>query len=306
MSFSPTKAAFEGFKFIRERPQSVTLWMGVILLLNLATAVFRASPWALPLGELREMVQNEGLNVSLLLELAPRLIPSALLSFGLSMAGLCLVAPSILRAMLRADRKTVLRLGMDEARMLGLFLAVVGIIFTAAVGAGVVLGLLAGLTARFGIGGLFIALATLVTLILPFFVVLRLCLAAPMAVATHHLDLMTAWKMTRGVFWRLAGALALALGLFFGVWLAAAIVMVSLAGLVILVTGGSWEAFVGWMRPQEQTLMAQFSPGPLLVEVVDSALAAVFGCVLVGAVVNAYRGQSVDRPAKIKIAEEPV
>jgi hypothetical protein len=306
MSFSPSQAAFEGFRFIRERPQSVTLWMAAILLLNLATAAFRASPWALPLGELREVVQSHGPKVGPLLELAPRLIPSAILSFGLSMAGLCIIAPSILRAMLRADRKTVLRLGMDEARMLGLFLAVVGIIFAVAVVFGVVLGSLAGLTARFGIGGLFIALASLVTLLLPFFVTLRLSLAAPMAVATHHLDLKAAWKLTRGVFWRLAWALLLALLLFCAVWLAAALVTMSLAATVVFVTGGTWEGFTGWLKPQHPGLLAQFAPGPLLVELMDSALAAILGCVLVGAVVSAYRSLTGAAPVVAAPAEKPV
>jgi len=300
MSFSPVEAALEGFRFIRERPQAVTLWMAAILMLNLATAAFRASPWAAPLGELYDLTSIQPVDLQALLALAPRLAPSALLSVFLSLAGLCVIFPSMVRALLREDGKTVLRLGMDEARMFGLFMAVVGITFVAAVLLGVVLGLLAGLTAGIGLAPVFIGLATVTTFLLPVFIGIRLCLGAPLALDTHHLNLPAAWRLTRGVFWRLIAGLLLGCLMCGLVWLAATVLVMSVLGVVSLVSGLGWEVVSQWLIPSGHTLIEQFAPGPLVREIIDSALFAIIGCILAGVLVHAYRkisGQPAAEPA---------
>jgi hypothetical protein len=289
MSFSPVQAALQGFNFLRERPQSVTLWMAAILMLSLATAAFRASPWAAPLGELRDLTSIQPIDLQAVLALAPRLAPSAVLSVFLSLAGLCVIFPSMIRAQLREDGKTVLRLGMDEARMFGLFMAVVGITFVAAVLLGVVFGILAGVTADLGIAPVFIALAGISTFLLPVFVGIRLCLGAPLALDTHHLDLRASWKLTRGIFWRLVAGLLLACLLCLLVWVAATLLVMSVLAVIALVGGQGWDAVTGWLLPAGPSLAEQFAPGPLVRELIDSALSAVLGCILAGVLVHAYR-----------------
>lgn len=288
-AFSPSEAAFAGFRFIRERPRAFLIWIGAFLTLKLVSALFAASPLAKPLYDLNELAQRGEMNLGTVMAIGPQLLPMAMLSVALSMAGLCVVAPSIMRAMMRTDDRAMFHLGRDEGRMLVLFFFEVVIIFGISLVLAVSLGLIAILAGGLGMARLVLSLAALAGLLMPFVVMIRLSVAAPLIIDTHHIDLMRSLRLTRGNFWRLTWSFVLAL-VMASVIAIAAWALVSLVAMVaVLVSGGGLGDIASWRRPQGEDLAAHFAPGPLLGSLVYAALEALFACVTIGTVVHAYR-----------------
>jgi hypothetical protein len=300
MSFSPVQASFEGFRFIRERPQSVTLWMTALLGLNLAATAFGLSPWALRLQQLKVTTDFDW-SWETVQVFAFHLLPAAFVALALMLAGLCIVAPSILRVMLHPDAAPRFRLGPDEGRMLWLYLAMVLIVFVAAIPSGIVLGYSLSLAQpvadALGSGWLLVLLGQFASLLMMLFIVIRLSLAAPIAIDQGRLDLMEAWRMTRGVFWRLLG------GALLGMLLVLVVSGIALVGfylasiMIVFVLGISPDSFSAFLWPQGEGMLDHFGLGPLLRAVFESALLALLFCVLCGEVVYAYRELSSVRAA---------
>lgn len=298
MSFSPVQASLEGFRFIRDRPRPVTVWMLALLVLNLAAALFNLSPWARRLEQL-QTTQRFDWSWATLQDLALHLLPAAAIALFLTFASLCIVAPSIFRVMLGKTRGPDFRFGADEARMFWLFLAILLAITVAAIPFGVVLGLsraLAGpLAERVGLSGLMALLGPLSVLFLQAYFIIRLSLTAPVAIDQHRLDVMGAWKMTHGAFWQLLAGTLLALLLTFlvaaGAVIAFSIVAVVLA-FVLGIQPGDLSAF---LFPTDQGLLNHFGVGPMLRRVFESALLAILFCVVCATVVYAYRELSPGR-----------
>ena len=165
--------------------------------------------------------------------------------------------------------------------------------FVAAIPSGIVLGYSLSLARpvadAIGSGWLLVLLGQFASLLMMLFIVIRLSLAAPIAVDQGRLDLMEAWRMTRGVFWRLLG------GALLGMLLVLAVSAIALVGfylasiMIVFVLGISPDSFSAFLWPQDEGVLNHFGIGPLLRAVFESALLAVLFCVLCGEVVYAYR-----------------
>lgn len=298
MSFSPVQASLEGFRFIRDRPRPVTVWMIALLTLNLAAALFNLSPWAQRLVQLQTARGFEW-SWATVQDLALHLLPAAAIALFLTFASLCIVAPSIFRVMLGKTRAPDFRLGADEARMFWLFLAILLAITVAAVPFGIVLGLsraLAGpLAERVGLAGVMALLGPLSVLFLQAYFIIRLSLTAPVAIDQHRLDVMGSWKMTHGAFWQLLAGTLLALLWVLAVAFAAVILFSIIAVVVTFVLGIPPGELTAFLFPIDQGWLDHFGPGPMMRRVFESALLAVLFCVVCATVVYAYRELSPPR-----------
>lgn len=291
MSFSPVQASLEGFRFIRDRPRPVTVWLAALLALNLAAALFNLSPWRQRL----DRFQTEDLQPSwaLLQDVALQVLPAAAIALFLTFAGLCIVAPSIFRVMLGKTHGPEFRLGVDEGRMFWLFLAMLLVISVFAIPSGIVLGLTL-VVARpvaeaAGLAELLRLAGPLMSFLLLAYIVIRLSLSAPIAIDQKRLDMMAAWRMTRGVFWRLFAGLMLALIWTLIVALSAVFIFSILAVIVTFVLGMEPGAITAFLFPTDQGLLNFFGPGPILWRIFESSLLTVLFCVVCAAVVYAYR-----------------
>ncbi len=298
MSFSPVQASLEGFRFIRDRPRPVTVWMIALLLLNLAAALFNLSPWAQRLVQL-QTAQGFEWSWSMLQDLALHLLPAAAIALFLTFASLCIVTPSILRVMLGKTHNPDFRLGADEARMFWLFLAILLAITVAAIPFGIVLGLsraLAGpLAERVGLAGVMALLGPLSVLFLQAYFIIRLSLTAPVAIDQHRLDVMGSWKMTHGAFWQLLAGTLLSLLWTLAVALGAFVAFFLVTMLVTFVLGVSPDSLNAFLFPSGQGYIDYFGPGPMLRRIFESALLAILFCVVCATVVYAYRELSPSR-----------
>lgn len=292
MSFSPVQASLEGFRFIRDRPRPVTVWMLALLLLNLAAALFNLSPWA---RRLEQLQTGQGLEWSwaMVQDLALHLLPAAAIALFLTFASLCIVTPSILRVMLGKTRGPDFRLGSDEARMFWLFLAMLLVITLAAIPSGIVLGISLALARpvadAVGLSGLLSLAGPIASLFLLAYIVIRLSLSAPVAIDQHRLDMLAAWRMSRGAFWQLLAGTLLSLLLTLAVALGSVIAFSIVAVVVSFVLGVPPGELTSFLFPSGQGIADYFGPGPLLRRVFESALLAILFCVVCATVVYAYR-----------------
>jgi hypothetical protein len=202
-SFSPTEAAFTGFRVVREHPKAVIGWavlqFGFSLTTTLALIGFAGPSVA--------RFQAEGFKAFSDPAAATAMLHQMLPAYGLIVPICLIIYPLFNAAMNRAvlrpqdDRFCYLRLGADELRQLGLILLCMVLAFAAelalstvalAVSAtlSAVLGSVAG-----GLGAMVILVAGLFGVV---FVAVRLSLASALTFATERVDLFGAWAVTRG------------------------------------------------------------------------------------------------------------
>lgn len=292
MALSPLQASLEGFRFIRDRPRPVTIWMLALLLVNLAATLFNLSPWARRLERLKANFEFDwswgGLE-----DMALHLLPAVVIALFLTFASLCIVAPSIFRVMLGKTEKPEFRLGYDEARMFWLFLAVVVLITLAAVPSGILIGysrVYAGpLADSVGLGFVVTLASQAASFLLFAYIVIRSSFAALIEIDKKRLDLRASWQMTKGSFWRLLGAAALGFLLVAVVMLLARGVFYLGGTILAFILGFSQDQFHDFVWPQGNGLLDHFGPGPLLWKVLMAAELTVAFCVSCGGLVYAYR-----------------
>lgn len=288
MSFSPVQASLEGFRFIRDRPRPVTVWMLALLALNLAATVFNLTPWA---GRLRDLQQATGIQWSweTVRDLAIHLLPAATIALFLTFASLCIVVPSIFRVMLGKTEGPVFRLGEDEWRMLWLFLAVLVLVTLAAVPTGIIFGYSRVFAANFGLAQVVSAITSVASFLLFCWIVMRSSFAALIEVDTHRLDIQASWRLTRGAFWRLM-LTALLCFIWAGLVILAARGLSYVVGTVLaFVLGFSQQEFHEFLWPNNGDLLDLFGAGPMIWKVLAAAELTVAYCVACGALVYAYR-----------------
>lgn len=296
MSFSPLQASLEGFRFIRDRPRPVTIWMVALLALNLAATMFNLSPWARRLEQLKTSFGFDW-SWDTLSDLALHLLPAAAIALFLTFASLCVIAPSIFRVMLGQTKGPVFRLGADEARMFWLFLAVLVLITLAAIPSGVVIGysrVFAGpLAASIGLTWAVTLLSQLASFLLFAFIVLRSSLAALIEVDTHRLDIQASWKLTKGSFWRLLLTAFLDFLLTLLVILVARGVFYMTGTVLAFVLGFDQQQFHDFVwPPADGGFLVHFGPGPLMWKLLMAAELTVGFCVACGSLVHVYRALS--------------
>lgn len=288
-TFSPTDAALEGFRILRERPRAVLIWIGVNLAVSLVVWTLLISMFGTTLVELEQMGGGSG-DPEEAMAVAGRIAPLYAVMLPIGLAVMAVFSAAVYRVVLRPsdDRFGYLRVGRDELRLVLLTL----IYFALAIGATFVVTLVAGLLAEGaaavggGAGrllGVAIGLAAIGFLI---FAAVRLSLAGPMTFAEERLRVFESWGLTRGHFWRLLGAYALAIILVIIVFVLALIIYVAVAAVV---TGGDLTAAGQIVQPDADSVAALLTPAMVIYIVFGAVLTVVQNAVLYAPPAVAYR-----------------
>ena len=288
-NFSLTDAAFEGFRFTRERPGSVAAWALVTFVFNMATGVLGALVGGDALREFQKAASASDLS-----QLAPLVLPAApalIVTVLMELFGASLVYASAMRAFMGLDRRVSFRVGADERR---LFLLLVGFgliywVFTAVIG--MLFGVAENITEALSptVANFLAFLAPIAIFCIPTFVIVRLSLAPVIAVDRKRISLKESWVSTKGHFWPLAGSLVLSIGLFLIVAFVALILVMIMTELASIGTHGAIA------KPGDL-----FSPDPtawpaiVFGEVVTAVCIGLLLPVVLGPLVRAY--QAYDAP----------
>lgn len=220
-SFSPSEAAFEGFRVIRSQPGAVLVWSLAYMLAQVAIVGVILALFG---GTFATVVQSSGGTAAAMSpEAAQRLIGSGLL-MALVLTPVALVfgavfLDAVFRPVLRPTDRGVfyLKLGADEGRLILLFLAWIGIALLAYLAVAIVSLLLIAISAAAAHGGrgaalpgLMVAVIVLATLCGAVWLMVRFSLAAPMTFAEKRVRVFASWGVTKGRFWSLFGCYLLA------------------------------------------------------------------------------------------------
>ncbi|MBO9622087.1 MAG: hypothetical protein J7500_05180 [Sphingomonas sp.] len=268
-----------GFGLIRRHPGSVVVW-GVIAAasgaaigwLQFRTGLMATEPSGLDLG-------RHALRLAL-----------GLLSFVIS----TILSAAALRAVLDpgAGGFAYLRLGADEARMIGLTL----LLYVLALIAGVIgtLGF-AFLVALFGfltfgnaaVAQLLAGLLALAVFAGVVFVLVRLSLVYPLVLVRRRISIDDSWELTRGHFWSLLGAYVLLALISFALIFA---VMLPVAGMhVQAAASGGWQSWSA-TTPLDYRDLASLKSTVLVALVASAAINALLLALWSGALATATLG----------------
>ncbi|MDR3448216.1 MAG: hypothetical protein P4M15_00430, partial [Alphaproteobacteria bacterium] len=290
-NFSPTDAAFVGFRFVKERPGAVAAWAGAFFVCNVL------SEWiALLFGgdALRNFQQNAG-NLDDLRAVFSLFLPAAPVVFTVLLISLIffsVIIASGLRSFLGIDSHVRFYFAKDELRIALLIVLFWALYFFLLVVIFMGLGIISNISDVFSpfIGGFFVWVTPMALFAAVVFVNIRLSLVPIIAVDRKRIDPRESWVSTRGHFWPLAGALVLSLILL--------IVMGFLAFMIVAAVNDILTASTHGIVPKDLLLVKQADESSLLALVLGQVLASLsWGAllpVILGPLVRAY--QAYDAP----------
>ncbi|HKT54474.1 MAG TPA: hypothetical protein VJP88_08475, partial [Caulobacteraceae bacterium] len=277
-SFSPTDAAFEGFRLTREQPRAVLIWCGAFLVFSLGLSVL-SLVWIGPelpiLLQLNQTpVQNQ--DTQEMARVFAKLLPFLLVVGPIEAVFYAVLNSAIYRAILRPQERAFafFRLGGDEARMVLVAVAYFLLWLAAVFVVSIVVSIAAAISAIFGAPiAAFVALAAgLAAFATAIWVFVRLSLAGPMTFQTRRFTLFESWPLTRGRSAPLLGAYVMAFLFGVIVLLLAWIISLVLGDLSILVTGGRLENLWQPPDPQMNTVRDLLTPSALVREICSAVM----------------------------------
>lgn len=296
--FSPSDAALEGFRITRENPRAFAWWAGASFLVSVLGAFVTVLMPANVRHAMDTLRAEETPDIQTLLEAL--LAVSPLFIFGLAFQ--CMMAAAVYRLIFRHgdSRFGYLRLGRDELRLMGLTL--IFVVLTILLAVGLTLGAaIVVAVASFAGKGLALSMAgiaELVSLAVLIYVLVRLSLAPPATFAERRLRIGESWTLTRGVFWRLLGAYALALACIVVIGLLALVLFTAVAGIIVMLAGGQLADLGSIFHPDETSFQAYLNPGMIAYMIVGSLFNTLYFAVIAapGAVVYRHLHDNPDGP----------
>ncbi len=283
-AFSIPDAAFEGFRLTRERPRVVGAWAamygvmslvtGVVMILTVGPqfATLRAAASGASAAEQAEVMRQ----FRILAPFFAAIVPFVVLFWSV-------LTCAVYRVILRPEQSGFgrLRLGADELRMMVVTLALwLLVMVTASLSAlfvsfGEIMASGAGPLAGF-LGNLVSLAAFGVTVL----VWVRLSLAGPVTFDTGRIQLFHSWGLTRGHFWRIGAAYALAVALAIVVFLLALVIFTATAGVFVTAAGHPLADIATVFQPNPASLAAYFTPAQILYQAFWALLQVVVYAVL--------------------------
>lgn len=290
MTFSPTDAAFEGFRLARREPMTMVWWSLAYLVFMAAIFLAVGGPMIAFMSQAEALGQGGGTPsdaqmqtmVQSYLAFAAIILPLALV-FG------SVLSAAVARSVIRPGDKAIgyLRLGIDELRVL-----VVSVVLTIVIGlvAALAFGIV-GAIAGFAVAGDMPALWIVVVLVgiaalgLLVWVSVRLSLAVPIIVAEKRWAFFDSFALTKGNSLRLLGMAILAFVMAMLVSLLLGIVSIPLT----LLTGGA----MNWSSVEGQspvTMLQTAAPALIVMGVVQAIQSALQAALLYAPFSAAYLG----------------
>jgi len=212
------------FRHFRERPLAVLIWAALYTVITFGYTLIMMPTMASQLADL----QNG--NAAAGMAFFGMMMPLYLIMLVLS---LVLIAAS-LRTLLRPGEDSLagLRLGMDELRLLGLFVILGIALFIVALVGAIVVTALGGVLAiafggsRGGAAMLFVFVPMIAFYGALIFLMVRLSLVSALTILRRKIIIGESWRLTGGHFWRLFGAYFVLAVMLFILYLVVALITV--------------------------------------------------------------------------------
>lgn len=294
-TFSPSDAAFEGFRLTRERPRAVVAWAFCSLIYSYLIGAVADLTLGTQSQALLADLQRAGADPAAFWPAARKMAPFILAGLPLLVAFQAIFTCAVYRAVLRPEESArgYIRLGLDELRMMALNV-ILGLIWGVTVFTVLLVALLAAATAGTASESVTVLVGDVVTVgvfCAAIMVLTRLSLAGPITFAERRLHVFTSWSMSKGVFWRLFGAYALSFAL-------GAVVLL----LMVLVVGAALNILIQ-LTGLPVTSLSAASTNPLAIgvglgsQVLTVLILTCFWVVLKAPPAQAYKGLVGPRPA---------
>jgi hypothetical protein len=298
MAFSPTDAAFEGFRLSKHEPRTILTWAAVSFAVTLAIALITLMLLGGSMARL-EMDAAGADQTQQGLAVLRDTFPAYTVSLLLSLLVVSVFLNAIYRAVLRPKEEGLrhLKLGRDEVRT-AWAVVVYGAIF---VGLTFVVTLAIGLLAvvfqtmgpvAAGLGGLVLTFGGAFVFI---YVWVRLSIALPLTLMRRRMSFRESWRLTQGKFWRLLGMNVLT----FALTAVVMAVMFTVSFLLALaVSGGDIHAAVSAMKQEDRSIAGYLNPLMLSYLLVSAALSAVKNTLLYAPAAAACKAIVEDHEAR--------
>jgi hypothetical protein len=293
--FRPADAALEGFRITRENPRAFAVWVGLSFIINVLVVVIDT---ILPAGTrsgLNSINGDQSLTAGQLIDAT--ILASPILIFGLIV--MSVMGAAIYRLIFRHadERFAYLRVGMDELRlmvvMVMLFVITLGVSFLVSMATGMALLIVSFFGTNLALA--LVSPASLIDLIVVGAIMVRFSLAPVATVAERRVSIMESWSLTRGHFWPLLGAYALAFFCFLVVGLLVALFFSALGGAIMLLTGGHPPSMRELLKPQNASLKNLLTEGIIISTVFSSLLGTIWNVILASPGAVAYRAWHGER-----------
>ena len=278
--FEPAEAALEGFRITRENPRAFGVWVAATFAVAATSPLFETVMPASVKKGLETIDASETPTPSQLLDAL--IVAAPVLILGLLLERM--MAAGVYRLIFRHDdtRFGYLRIGADEVRLVLLRLIyfcflVVGV-FAALVVSGIVTGVasLVGSAAQALVG----AASSLFCAGVLIYVCVRLSLAPVATFAERRLAIFESWRLTRGQFWPMLGAYALALCCIAVIGLLVLFLFWAVASAIVLLSGGQLADVAAMRKPPDGSLASYLSIGIIAYMLVSSVFGALYNAVI--------------------------
>jgi hypothetical protein len=301
-TFSPSEAAFAGFRVIHRKPGAVLVWALAYIVVTLVMTALLVSVFGPQMAAFSQMSNDQSPDPQRVMALVSGMLGVGVVAVPIGVFTQSVLYAAIFRSVLRPadDGFGYLRVGADELRLIGLgflqFFVFMGLYIGTWITA-LILIFLAHFIALQGhqpVLSLVVASVAVLAVVCGFiWVGVRLSLAAPMTFAIRKISVFGSWGVTKGRFWSLLGCYLLTF--IFGILIAI------LAGIIALCVGavlsGDWTTMGMLAHSPREAMMRSgvFSLSKLLTVaalaqiVVSSLLSTVSRTVLLAPFAEAYR-----------------